>query len=186
MAIETKEHLLAALATLDTASDAELEALLQGIEEAESAIASAGSEFDPQIEAAGTATAAALTQYNGLVATAQAKQESAAAAAAAVMAVDASAQIAAIDSVTAPTVATNDPADINAAFASLASAINGQLSLIKAALAAINNPSAITGLKTASTDLAASNEAIITGAMPPAVDPQPEIDSTFAFIDGLV
>lgn len=186
MAIETVEQLQNALSNLDTASEAELDALLQEIEAAEAAIASAGSEYDAPIAAADIATKAALDQYNGLVATAKAKQESAAAAAAAVTPTDASAEIAAIDSVTASTVADNDPATIDAAFASMAASINAQFVLVKAALTALNNPAATNSLKTAATDLAASNAAIITGAMPEAEDTQPEIDETFALIDGLV
>lgn len=186
MAIETKDDLLEALSALDTASEAELAEMLQGIEAAEAGIDTAGSEYDAQIEAAEADASGALDQYNTLQQTADATQQSAAAAATAVTATDAGAQIGAITSITAPTVVSNDPADINTALAALTTAINGQLGLIKAALSALNNPSAIDGLKTAATDLAASNAAIIGGAMPPAEDTQPEIDATFSLIDGLV
>jgi len=186
MALNTKDDLLAALANLDTASNAELEAIDQQIAEAEAAISSAGSEYDEQIADGQTAVTDALTEYNGLAATAQAKQQSAAAAAEAVEPTDATAAIEAITDITEPVLSSNDVADIQTVIADLVSQINGRNVAIKAALTALNNPEAINGLKTAATDLAASNAAIITGAMPPAEDTQPQVDSDFSFIDGLV
>jgi hypothetical protein len=186
MAIETRDDLLAALANLDTASIEELEALDQQIAEAEAAIENAGSEYDQQIEDGQTAVTDAISEYNGLATTAQTKQESAAAAAEAVTESDATDEIAAITSIIAPAVSTNDVVDIQAAIDALVSQLNDRITAIKAMGTALNNPDAIGGLKTAATDLAASNAAIITGAMPLAEDTQPQIDEDFEFIDGLV
>jgi ElaB/YqjD/DUF883 family membrane-anchored ribosome-binding protein len=185
MALETKEQLLAELAELDTASNVELAALLAQIEETEAAIENAGSEYDAEIAATEAQTDAALAQYNNDVAIAEAKQAAAAETAAAVTATDASAEISAIGEVTAPTLASNDAADIQAALNALVSDLNDRILEIKDAMMALNNPAATEDLKSAATDLAASNAAIIAAGLPPTVDTQAEIDSVFSIIEAL-
>lgn len=186
MAIETKEQLQEALADLDEASADEIEDILESIEEAQTALQTAGSEYDSEIEQAEQEATAALEQYNQNVTAAGTAKDAAIAAAEAAEAVDASDEIAAVVSITAPTVASNDVADIQAAVDELTATINAQIANIKTALEALNNPDAVANLKEAAEQLGTFAEKTMAATMPPATDTQPEIDTVFAQIDGMV
>ncbi|MBI3654081.1 MAG: hypothetical protein HY231_23875 [Acidobacteria bacterium] len=182
----TEQELLTAFAALDTASQEETAQLLEQIDAAESSIATAGEELNSQIAAAEATLQPAIDEYNANVETAQTRADAAQASADQAQAVDATDEIAAISAISAPTVTGTEIADIQAAFDALVSAVNTQITNIKAALTSLNNPEAIGHLKAAAGDLATSNNAIIAAALPPAVDPQPEMDAAFAQIEGLL